>query len=112
MELTQIERMSNTLTEIGEDVQVYSEQDLLQMIALIDNGSDLEEALERYEDIIMYEVNTLEELAGLMCDEGLFETIPESLINYIDYEAIGRDLQYDYNEIEIDGTTYFYNSNY
>jgi hypothetical protein len=41
-------------------------------------------------------------------DDGLYGTIPASIQNYLDYDAIARDLGMDYSEITIDGTRYIY----
>lgn len=42
------------------------------------------------------EVDSYAALAEQFVDEGLFGEIPDAIINYIDYEAIGRDLRMDY----------------
>ncbi len=46
---------------------------------------------------------TLSENAEELVDEGYFGNIPEgALSNYIDFEAIGRDLECDYAEVNGD----------
>lgn len=45
-------------------------------------------------------VNSYKELAKIFVYDGLFGEIPENLKNYIDYEAMGRDLSYDYQQAE------------
>lgn len=37
---------------------------------------------------------------------GVFGEISQSIINYIDYKAIARDLSCDYTEVEYNGSTY------
>jgi len=59
-------------------------------------------------DIDIYEMDSLKELAEHFVDEGLFGEIPESLINYIDYDAIARDLSMDYSEERIAGKNLVY----
>ena len=59
-------------------------------------------------DIQIYEVDSMKELAEQMVDEGLFGDIPEHLERYIDMDAIARDLEFDYSEIEIAGETLIY----
>ena len=44
--------------------------------------------------------------------DGLYGTIPASIQNYLDYDAIARDLGMDYSEITIDGTRYIYRCDY
>lgn len=59
-------------------------------------------------DIDIYEVDSLKDLAFQFVDEGLFGEIPERIQNYLDYDAIARDLGMDYSEITIGGTTLVY----
>ena len=59
-------------------------------------------------DVDLYHVDSMKELAEQMVDEGLFGDIPEHLERYIDMDAIARDLEFDYSEIEIAGETLIY----
>ena len=59
-------------------------------------------------DIDIYHTETLRELAEQFVDEGLFGDIPEQFQFYIDYEAIARDLGFDYSETEIAGQYLIY----
>lgn len=59
-------------------------------------------------DIDLYELDSLKELAEQFVDEGLFGEIPTSIQNYLDYDAIARDLGFDYSETEIAGTWLIY----
>ena len=59
-------------------------------------------------DIDLYEFDSLKELAEQFVDEGLFGEIPASIQNYLDYDAIARDLGFDYSETEIAGTRLIY----
>ncbi|HEX2751726.1 MAG TPA: antirestriction protein ArdA [Alphaproteobacteria bacterium] len=59
-------------------------------------------------DIDLYELDSLKELAEQFVDEGLFGEIPTSIQNYLDYDAIARDLGFDYSETEIAGTRLIY----
>ncbi len=63
---------------------------------LLDDGVDI------------YRVDTLKELAEQFVDDGLFGEIPESLQNYIDFDAIARDLALDYSETTIAGERLIY----
>lgn len=54
-------------------------------------------------DVDLYTKMTLSDLACQFVDEGLFGDIPATIANYIDYEAIVRDLGMDYTEITIAG---------
>lgn len=80
----------NTLAERAEAVDA----ELLAAI-LEAETSDLSAALEIAEsgDVQFYESMTLEELAEEFVEEGLFST--ETLLRYIDFEKLGRDLSFD-----------------
>jgi len=54
-------------------------------------------------DLDIYEVESLKELAEQFIDEGLYGEIPSHLQNYIDLEAIARDLSMDYAMTDIAG---------
>lgn len=43
------------------------------------------------------EFSSYNELAEHFVNEGLFGEIPDAIINYIDYEAIGNDLSFEYS---------------
>lgn len=47
-------------------------------------------------DIDLYDIPCLTELARQFVDEGLFGDIPERIASYLDYDAIARDLSFDY----------------
>ena len=59
-------------------------------------------------DIDLYEMDSLRELAEQFVDEGLFGDIPDPIRNYLDYDAIARDLGMDYSETTIAGTRLVY----
>jgi hypothetical protein len=59
-------------------------------------------------EVDIYELGSLKELAETFVDEGLFGKIPENLVNYLDYDAIARDLGMDYCETDIAGTRLVY----
>ncbi len=59
-------------------------------------------------DVDLYELDSMRDLAMQFVEEGLFGNIPERIQNYLDYDAIARDLSMDYSETEIDGKRYIY----
>ena len=59
-------------------------------------------------DVDIYELDSLRELAEQFVDHGLFGEIPALLQNYIDYDAMARDLAMDYSETTIAGTRLIY----
>ena len=59
-------------------------------------------------DVDIYECDSMKELAEQFVEEGLFGDIPSHLQNYIDYDAIARDLAIDYSETYINGQKLIY----
>ena len=59
-------------------------------------------------DVDVYDCATMRDLAIQFIDEGLFGEIPAAIQNYLDYDAIARDLEMDYGQTTIDGTRYIY----
>jgi len=59
-------------------------------------------------DVDIYELDSLRELAEQFVDEGLFGEIPKHLENYLDYDAMARDLGMDYSETTIAGKRLIY----
>jgi antirestriction protein len=58
-------------------------------------GMDIEEALEKFEDVIFYKDQTLAEVTEELAKEGAFGGIPDIIFPYIDFEALGKNLQHD-----------------
>ena len=56
----------------------------------------------------VYYVETIKELAEQFVENGIYDSIPESLQFYIDYEAIARDLSVEYSETTITGENLVY----
>ena len=59
-------------------------------------------------DVDIYELDSLRALAEQFVDDGLFGEIPKHLQNYIDYDAMARDLGMDYSETTIAGKRLIY----
>ena len=98
------------LNELAEAIDNFSDDDLLKLKFLSHEGYNerecIDNGLDTYEvDIYDYRsdtsfTDTFELLAQDFIDEGLFGEIPKSLVYYIDYSAIARDLRMDYSEFE------------
>ena len=93
-EHSNIEEIFNKYNEI--DIN----EDQLEVLEYLINylNYDLEDALKKLDDVEIYECNSFTELAEQFIDDGLFGEIPTNLVNYIDYESIGRDLSFDYDQ--------------
>ena len=59
-------------------------------------------------EVDIYDCNSMRDLAIQFVEEGLFGDIPEHIANYIDYDAIARDLEMDYSEANINGQYLIY----
>ncbi len=59
-------------------------------------------------EIDIYEEDSMKELAVRFVEDGLFGEVPEAFQYYIDYDAIARDLGFDYGEITIAGENLIY----
>lgn len=91
----------NSLNEKAEIYLNLDDDDLLKVRYLVDyHGYNTFDAIEKIEDVEMYENTTMEQLAEQFIDDGLYGSIPETISYYIDYEAIARDLAYDYDTYE------------
>ena len=61
-----------------------------QIIVLLDIGYNLQDALERYEDVCLFDGSAADYAYDLINETCEF---PDYLSNYIDYDAIARDMK-------------------
>ena len=68
-------------------------------LAFIENGSDVEEALDGLRDgnyMVFSNCNDMTDVVYQYIEEtGLLNDVPETLRNYFDYEAYGRDMSFE-----------------
>lgn len=99
------------LNEIAEQADGLNDHEVKMVRFLLRNClvKDFEEALEKYEDVIIHEDSTMEDVAYDFID-GFYnlKDLPPILANAIDYEKIGRELSYDGQYFEEDGDIYEY----
>jgi len=87
------------LNEIAEQVEALDDTDKKKLSYLMEQvGYDFAGAISNLEDCDIYEDVNMKQLAEQFIDEGLFGEIPDRLSYYIDYDAVARDLEMDYNE--------------
>lgn len=89
----------------------WDDDDMLRAtIAFAENitGDTLETITPHLLDIEVYHVDSWRELAEQFVDDGLFGEIPDHLANYIDFDAMARDLQHDYSETRATGEFLIY----
>ena len=92
------------LNEMAEEIENLDEWEFETLEALLTYFGDVEEALEKIEDVTIWSgCDDMTEVAEQYAEEtGLLDDVPEDLKPYFDYELYGRDL-------EIEGTYIFYN---
>lgn len=111
------------IKEVDEYENIYDLNDELNLLAdldkdelkavkfLLDEGItiDIEDAISRAEDVILHHNYTMEDVAYDLLHECYnLKDIPPLIANNIDYDGIGRDLEYDGTYWEIDGDVYEY----
>jgi antirestriction protein len=83
------------LNEQVQEIADAAEPDIIAAYLEAVDGN-VERAIDAADDCILYsDCDSLEDLAYRLVDEGCYGEIPDSLRNYIDYEAIARDLGFD-----------------
>lgn len=86
------------MNELAERLEGLDEYELDDVVALIEVTDSIEEALEIYEEgraIILHDIEDNNDLGRAWVEELGGMEVPEHLVNYIDYEAIGRDLCFE-----------------
>lgn len=92
-----IEDLEDIADKLNEIANEYAEEEFK---ALMEYLGDFEEAYSTWEagKFSYYpDVKDREELGQYVINEGLWGEIPDNLVNYIDYEAIGRDIALNAN---------------
>lgn len=91
-----------------DDVESLDDWKKAALFYLTDcNGYKLTDALDKVDDVNMYEGDLIDAATELF-DECYLSDVPEAVRNYIDYSAFARDCQLsgDMYEFRLDGTTW------
>jgi len=91
-----------------EELDDLDETEATQIFFLLDLGYSLEDALERYEEVSLFN-GPAKDYAYDLIEETT--EIPENLRYYIDYDAIARDMKINGEIIEIDHDLIVTNAN-
>jgi len=100
--------------DINDDLGKVSELSTLQQKAvaflLMENLTyDLDDAIARSEDVIIYENQSLEDMAYNLLQECYdLDKLPPIIANNIDYEGVARELDYEGTYWQIDGDVFEY----
>lgn len=85
------------LNEIAETLEGLEEYEKEVVEAMMSEGYDLDEALERKDDcMVYYDCNDMTDVAEQYAEEtGLLDSIPERLRFYFDFEKFGQDMSFE-----------------
>ena len=78
-----------------EQYDALDEREQLCVAFLLSESYDWDYSMENYDDVILYSNESLEDVAYALVEEGCFGSVGDGLVNYIDYDAIARDLGHD-----------------
>jgi len=99
------------LNEIAQQADELNDHELKMVGFLLRNGlvKDFTEALDKYEDVIIHENSTMQDVAYDFID-GFYnlKDLPPIIANAIDYRKIGAELEMDGRYFEEDGDIYEY----
>lgn len=99
------------LNEMAEQADELNDHEVKMVGFLLRNGlvKDFSEALEKYEDVIIHENCTFQDIAYDFVNECYnLNDLPSIISNNIDYESIGRQMEMEGNYFEQDGDIYEY----
>lgn len=92
------------INELAERIESLNKWQLDDLKSVYEVNGYIDESLDIVEMgdyILLSDVSDEEELGRYVVEEGLFGiTIPDGLMDYIDFEAIGRDWANDYDFVE------------
>lgn len=105
--ISEIDEYSNIfeLNEMAQRIDELEEDQRTAVKLLLENYivSDLDEAIERVDDMICTGESTMEDVAYSIIEEcGMLDSMPDQLKFYFDYEAYGRDLEINGTYLEDD----------
>ncbi len=92
-ENSNIEEVFNTYNNLDlDDDQIESLSYLTDSL-----NYSVEEAINKVDDLEVYDYDNFKDLAWEFIDQGLFGEIPPHLENYLDVDAMASDLSFDYD---------------
>ena len=89
------------LNALAAELESMDDNDVAKALFLVnEQGYDFKDALQKVDDVDYYPGMTLKDLAEQFIDDGLYGEIPDRIQAYLDYDAIARDLGFDYSQTE------------
>ncbi len=85
------------LNELAEALNNADEYIIDILSALLSNGYNLKEAVEKIDDCyIWFDCDNMEDVARQYVETcGMFENVPDIISNYFDFAAFGRDISFE-----------------
>ena len=113
IELFEINEFENifSLNETLFRLEQFNQRDLKAIVFLLSEqiASNLEDAITKADDVVIYENQTISDVAYELLNECYdIDKLPSLIINHIDYDGIARDLEIDGNYTVIDNDVYEY----
>jgi antirestriction protein len=100
-----------SLNAMAEKSESLNDYEIKAVRFLLSNNlvKDFDEAMEHFEDVIIHESASMEDLAYEFINECYsLDSLPSIIANNIDFEKIGRELVMDGRYYEEDGDIYEY----
>ena len=100
-----------TLNEMLHLLEDKSDYELKAIAFLLSQNivTDIEDAIAKADDVIIYENQSMEDVAyDLMQECYQADLLPSIIANNIDYEGIAKELEYDGTYYEVDSDVYQY----
>lgn len=93
-----------------EQVSILSEDNQKRIAYLINHVSfNFDDALERYEDVYIYENMTIRDVVEQYIDETIdMSNIPSIIANNIDYDSIAKDFEISGEYDSVDNDVYYF----
>lgn len=100
--ISEWENLNNLVERVEELSELDSSEEMI-VAAYMENGSDFEYAIEHKDSGLVYlEATKMIDIAYEAVDNGAYGSISNEISNYIDYEAIARDMDLNGNYVQLE----------
>lgn len=108
-EYTNVFKLNEEVARFEELILDGSQKRCVSFLLTNNIVSNLDEALEKYEDCLIYEDMSFLDLAYQIVEEQYnLDELPQFVANYFDYKALARDLELEGFYHKIDGDIFYY----
>jgi antirestriction protein len=96
-----------SLDDIASAVDAY-EMHGDAFVAALNLAPNVEGAVEMVDDRYCGAYDSWQQMAECYVDDGLFGPVPDALAYYLDYDAMGRDLEREHSGAHVDGVLHVF----